>query len=68
MNWEFIRYYILIGVCWTLMWDYIGVKEGEPLTNTQRIMYIILWPINMLGFLAGMINSIIDKFTNNKND
>lgn len=65
---ETILIYLIIGIGWTIIWEAIYYTQDELFSNQQRVGYILLWPIGVVGFVLGLINGIIKFINENKNN
>jgi len=62
---KFILYYFLIGSVQLIIMDFFINKlaelmdDKEPLTNKERLIVLILWPIYTIVFWFNFIKSLI---------
>ena len=62
---KFIVYYFLIGSVQLIIMDFFINKlaelmdDKEPLTNKERLIVLILWPIYTIVFWFNFIKSLI---------
>jgi len=65
---NFILTYLLLGVLWTMYFEYI--ISPKQMNNSDRIRQIIFWIIPagawVIGFIIGFVNHINNFFKNNQ--
>lgn len=49
-------YYLLIGTIWGIL------HEGRIETSSQRIRFILLWPITLIAWIIGFISAMLNQF------
>jgi hypothetical protein len=52
--------FIGLGVSWGINFVKSDAGAGEELDNWVKVLIIILWPISILGFLAGIVKGWLD--------
>lgn len=59
MNW--ILTYVLLGVFWNIILDFIGfiTESKTKLTNYEKAFSIVLWPITIIIFGYHFIKSLL---------
>ena len=50
-----------MGLIWLIHAEYSYKQMGEPLTNGARLRYLLFWPITLLAFIWGLIETINNK-------
>jgi hypothetical protein len=60
MSW--ILTYILLGVAWNIILDFIGYvsKSENTLNNYEKIFSIVLWPIVLIIFSYHFIKTLFE--------
>ena len=56
---DYVLYYVVVGFLVSLGMSEIDKIEPEEdkITNTERIIFIVLWPIIVVGFVKGLIEN-----------
>lgn len=63
-----ILYYFIFGLIWTLFFELLFVsKEGKYLTNIERIVHFLFWPIWIIIFIVSWVIGVIKGFINGQN-
>lgn len=68
MNLEHTLIYLIIGIIWTGIWEYVYYLQGEFLTNPKRMGYLLFWPIGFVGFVFGVIVGIVNFINRDKSN
>lgn len=56
----FITYYLLIGLIWTALHEWVF----DGLDNGARTRLLIFWPVTLVAVIMGLIEAMIDKMNN----
>ena len=54
---DIIIAYLIIGFIWLAIWD-LGIQKMP--SNGTRLRYLFLWPVTLVAFIIGFIQSWIN--------